>query len=305
VVTGLRILAVVLLAVAAGGCAALRVGPLAPPPAVSAGTPSSDELAAPYRAQAEQLERDGRLRQAAEAWTTALSLAPAHEPSRQALRRLRQRIEREVAEHLRNGWQSVGHGSNAEARRYFLAALALDPTSRPAQEALRAVPAPAAQVPSPEPPRTVPGGVPPTGLASAEARLSPAPRPRPESMATRSSSTPDAQAGEAPAKPEALYAAARAHLEAGRQEAAYRELVHLARVSPGYRDSAALLDHLRPRLVRQRYQEGLRLFREELLEDAIAQWRGVLELDPKHAEARRSIEQTETMLRTLAAQSKR
>ena len=56
--------------------------------------------------------------------------------------------------------------------------------------------------------------------------------------------------------------------------------------------------------MRQRYQEGLRLFREELLEDAIAQWRSVLELDPKHAEARRSIEQTETMLRTLAAQSK-
>jgi tetratricopeptide (TPR) repeat protein len=303
VVTGRRVLAVGLLAAAAGGCGGLRVGPLAPPAAVSVGTPSGSELAAPYRAQAEQLERDGRLRQAAEAWTTALALAPAHEPSRQALRRLRQRIDREVAEHLRHGWHAVARESNAEARRHFHAALALDPTSRPAQEALRAVPPPAAQVSLPEP-RTVASGVRPGVPTAVEARVAAAPRPRPESALTTSTSTPNRQAGEAPVKPETLYAAARAHLAAGRDEEAYRELSHLVRVSPGYRDSAALLDDLRPRLVRQRYQDGLRLFREELLEDAMAQWRGVLELDPKHAEARRSIEQTETMLRTLAAQPK-
>ena len=300
-VTSLRALAVLLLAAAAGGCAGLRMGPLAPPAAVSVGTPSGDELAAPYRAQAEQLERDGRLRQAAEAWTTALALAPAHEPSRQALRRLRPRIDHEVAEHLRNGWQAVARESNAEARRHFLAALALDPTSRPAQDALSAVPAPAAPVSPPEP-RVAPGAIRPAALTAVDARVAPAPRPRPESPST---SAPNRQAGEAPVKPESLYAAARAHLAAGRDDAAYRELSHLTRVSPGYRDSAALLDDLRSRLVRRRYQEGLRLFREEQLEDAIAQWRGVLELDPKHAEARRSIAQTETMLRTLAAQPKR
>ena len=293
----------VLLAAAVGGCAGLRMGPLAPPAAVSLGTPSGDELAAPYRAQAEQLEHDGRLRQAAETWTTALALAPAHEPSRQALRRLRVRIERELAEHLRNGWHAFGRESNDEARRHFLAALALDPTSRPAQEALRAVPAPPPQAPAPEP-RPVVASVRPAALSAVEPRVAAPPRPR-ESAATSSSPKPNRQAGETPVKAEVLYAAARAHLAAGRDEGAYRELSHLVRVSPGYRDSAALLDTLRSRLVRLRYQEGLRLFREELLEDAIAQWRGVLELDPKHAEARRSIEQTETMLRTLAAQSKR
>jgi cytochrome c-type biogenesis protein CcmH/NrfG len=57
--------------------------------------------------------------------------------------------------------------------------------------------------------------------------------------------------------------------------------------------------------VRQRYRDGLRLFREERLEEAIEKWRGVLELDARHANARRNIEQAEKMLRTLAAQQKR
>ena len=46
------------------------------------------------------------------------------------------------------------------------------------------------------------------------------------------------------------------------------------------------------------------VLREERLEAAIEQWRGVLEHDPKHANARRNIEQAERMLRTLAAQPK-
>jgi cytochrome c-type biogenesis protein CcmH/NrfG len=74
--------------------------------------------------------------------------------------------------------------------------------------------------------------------------------------------------------------------------------------SPGYKDSATLLRNVRARLVQQRYQEGLRLLREERLEAAIEQWRGVLELDPKHANARHNIEQAERMLSTLAAQPK-
>jgi hypothetical protein len=90
-----------------------------------------------------------------------------------------------------------------------------------------------------------------------------------------------------------------------RDEDAYRALAQLDRVSPGYGDSAALLRDLRARLVRHRYQDGMRLFREELLEDAIEQWRGVLALDPMHVEARRNIDQAEKMLRFLAAQQKR
>ena len=110
--------------------------------------------------------------------------------------------------------------------------------------------------------------------------------------------------GEDVRKPDALYAAAQAHLAEQRDEDAHRALAQLVKVSPGYKDSATLLRNVRARLVQQRYQEGLRLLREERLEAAIEQWRGTLELDPKHANARRNIEQAERMLRTLAAQPK-
>jgi tetratricopeptide (TPR) repeat protein len=101
-----------------------------------------------------------------------------------------------------------------------------------------------------------------------------------------------------------LYAAAQAHLAEQHDEEAYRALTQLSSVNPGYKDTAALLRSVRARLVQQRYQEGLRLLREEQLEAAIEQWRGVLELDPKHANARRNIDQADRMLRTLAAQPK-
>jgi tetratricopeptide (TPR) repeat protein len=110
--------------------------------------------------------------------------------------------------------------------------------------------------------------------------------------------------GEEGKKPDALYATAQAHLAEQRDEEAHRALAQLVNGSPGYKDSATLLRNVRARLVQQRYQEGLRLLREERLEAAIEQWRGVLELDPKHANARHNIEQAERMLRTLAAQPK-
>jgi len=299
-----RVLAgLALLSLAAGGCASLRQAldalrpPVAPAPALSSNVPTADQLAAPYRVQAGQHERDGALRQAVEARMTVLALAPGHEPSRTALKRLRERIDREMAAHLQRGWHAVARGAPDEGRRHFLAALALDPDSRIAQEALRAVPAAPAAVPDADdkPPALV---VRPAALAPADGRTDGVREIPPLSGPRR---TP----AEEPEKPEALYAAARAHLAEGRDEDAYRALARLARVSPGHADSARLLRDLLPRLVRQRYQEGLRLFRDELLEDAIEQWRGVLELDPGHAHARRNIEQAEKMLRTLAAHEKR
>jgi tetratricopeptide (TPR) repeat protein len=285
-VSNRRMLALALLALAATGCATVRLAPSvdAPAPALTASVPTADQLAEPYRAKAQQLQGAGRLRQAAEAWTTSLALAPGHEPSRQALKRLRERIDRDVAEHVRQGWHALGRDGAAEARRHFLAALALDPDSREAREALRATPAVPASAAEP---RTIAPEARPARLTAA--RLVPQPR----------------DGSSQAADPEALYAAARAHLAAGRDDGAYRLLVQLARVSPGYRDSAALLRDLRPRLIRRHYQDGLRLFREELIEEAIEQWRAVLEIDPGHVDARRNIEQAEKMLRTLAAQTKR
>jgi hypothetical protein len=308
------VLAVTLLGLAGGGCASPGLAPSssAPAPALRAGVPTPDQLALPYRTQAGHLERSGHLRLAVEAWTTALALAPNHEPSRQALKHLRGRIDRVVTEHLRRGWRALAREDAAEARRHFLTALALDPDSRGAQEALRATPAPPG---SDFETRTTRSAVRPAVLTGAQPRLQESAPPGAnrsgETEATGASATPTPLAepggGAAPEAetPGALYAAARAHLAARDHDRAYRALVQLDHVSPGYRDSATLLRALRPRLARQRYQDGLRLFREELLEDAIEQWRAVLEIDPAHRLARRNIEQAEKMLRTLAAQPKR
>lgn len=293
-------LLVVLLALAVGGCASLSNNPSSA--TLNAGVPTADELSAPYRTRAAELERDGQLRQAAEAWTTALALAPSHEPSRQALKRLRERIDREVAEHLREGWHALARDAAPDARRHFLAALALDPDSPAAQQALRATPAPP---PSTADTKAMAPIARPASLTSSVAKADPTPKPRVESSATtRPSTTPGPRPGEEAKKPDALYASAKAQLAEHHDEEAYRALTQLASVSPGYKDSATLLRNVRARLVPQRYQEGLRLLREERLEAAIEQWRGVLELDPKHANARRNIEQAERMLRTLAAQPK-
>jgi hypothetical protein len=143
VVSASRALALALLSLVAG-CASPRPAPPSEGAPPSASVPAADRRAAPYRTQAGHLERIGHLRLAAEAWTTAIALAPEHEPSRRALARLRQRIDREVAEHVRRGWQALARDAVGEARRHFLAALALDPESRAAQDALRAVPAPPA-----------------------------------------------------------------------------------------------------------------------------------------------------------------
>ena len=315
-VSARRALGIVLLALAAGGCTTLRPGSAVTPPsrALPAGMPTADQLAMPHRARAAGLERSGQLRLAVEAWTTALALAPAHEPSRRAVRRLRARIDREMATHLHQGWHALASDDVGGARRHFRAALALDPDSRGAREALRAVATPP---PAPRQGRPPVPAVQPPGLGVAEPGPRQPERPRVESSDGEVAGAapgkplppvePEARPpdGSGAASPAALHAAARDDLAAGRDEAAYRTLVRLARVSPGYRDAATLLRELRPRLVRQRYQEGLRLFREERLEDAITQWRAVLELDPGHAHAGRHIEQAEKMLRTLAAHRKR
>jgi len=330
-----RALALVLLALAAGGCASLSTGT---PTSALTGVPTADQLAAPHRAQAEALERGGHLRQAAEAWTTALALAPDHEPSRQARKRLRERMERELAEHMKEGWHALARDDAADAHRHFLAALAIDPNSQAAQQALRATPAPPASAADAKAngadaransadarangadakangadarangaDAKANGAVArPVSLTPSSPRLDTMAKPRVESNSTARPLTASLPRplGEDVRKPDALYAAAQAHLAEQRDEDAHRALAQLVKVSPGYKDSATLLRNVRARLVQQRYQEGLRLLREERLEAAIEQWRGTLELDPKHANARRNIEQAERMLRTLAAQPK-
>jgi nucleoid-associated protein YgaU len=102
-----------------------------------------------------------------------------------------------------------------------------------------------------------------------------------------------------------LYEHGKAQLEASNYAASVEALTQLARIAPDYQDGTALLRQARGRLVQHHYAEGLRLYRNEKLEEAIAQWRTVLQLDPRHPNAQRNIEQAERILKTLEQRQKR
>jgi tetratricopeptide (TPR) repeat protein len=124
------------LSLALGGCATLTSS--APEEPTAAPAPiARDPLAARHRQQAEALERDGQLRRAAEEWRIALTISPNDAQAQQALRVLRARIDRAVAERLDEGRKALARGVHVEARRQFLAALALDPLNRAAFDALQ------------------------------------------------------------------------------------------------------------------------------------------------------------------------
>lgn len=102
-----------------------------------------------------------------------------------------------------------------------------------------------------------------------------------------------------------LYEQGKAQLEASKYAASVESLTQLARLAPDHQDGAALLRQARARLVQHYYAEGLRLYRDEKLEEAIARWRLVLQLDPRHPNAQRNIEQAERILKTLEQRQKR
>ena len=102
-----------------------------------------------------------------------------------------------------------------------------------------------------------------------------------------------------------LYEQGKEQMEASNYAASYESFTQLARIAPDYQDGAALLRQARTRLVQHHYAEGLRLYRNEKLEEAIAQWRAVLELDPRHLNAQRNIEQAERILKTLEQRQRR
>ncbi len=106
-------------------------------------------------------------------------------------------------------------------------------------------------------------------------------------------------------KKQALYRQARAHLGARSYDESYKTLTALARLAPDYEDSAAMLQQVRRTLVDRHYSQGLQLYRQEKLTEAIGEWRIVLELDPQHANARPNIEQAEKLIQSLDERRKR
>src|SRR5262249_49716400 len=113
-------------ALALGACASTGTTQApAPPPAREATPPPPPpraRLAAPHNEQADRLEREGRLREALDERTIALTIDPSDATAQAAVRRLEGLVERGVAQRVEEGRQALSRGSHAEARRRFLAA---------------------------------------------------------------------------------------------------------------------------------------------------------------------------------------
>lgn len=377
-------------AAALAGCATADGSQSATPPGappakgtVAMRPPTPREaLAAPHREKAEALQKEGALRAALAEWTIALTLDPGDTTVVEVKRRLEARIEREVAERVQQGRAALAREQHLEARRHFLAALALDPRNVTAFEALRndvkdvrfvthtvrsgetlgsialryygdrsrsevlweinqlprnprLVAGSSLRVPEiPGLPFMISAVTPPPAVASIpgsgwEASRPPVP-PRDEAapevdplLAEVKEAVENRNYAEAladvdrllannPRHPEAgdlkksiLYALGKSQLEQKQYDESMKSLTQLARLAPNYEDSAALLRQARTRAVQQHYAEGLRFYREEKLEEAISEWKLVLDLDPKHPSARKNIEQAETILRRLEERRKR
>jgi tetratricopeptide (TPR) repeat protein len=102
-----------------------------------------------------------------------------------------------------------------------------------------------------------------------------------------------------------LYRQGKAQFDQQNYDASYRTLNTLARLQPDYEDVPKILQQTKGRIVEQHYREGIRLYREEKLPQAIAEWKLVLDVDPQHASAKRNIEQAERLLKGLEQRRKK
>ncbi|HEV8583550.1 MAG TPA: LysM domain-containing protein, partial [Methylomirabilota bacterium] len=102
-----------------------------------------------------------------------------------------------------------------------------------------------------------------------------------------------------------LYRQGSTALEDKKYDDSYRALTQLAKLQPNYQDVATLLPQVRRQAIDGHYQEAIRLFREEKLPEAIAEWKVVLELEPQHVNAKRNLEQAERLLKGLQQRKSR
>ena len=379
-----------LMALALGACATTgekpeppRAGVPPPPPGALRPAPSPADprgpLVARHLEQAAALERAGDLRRAADELKVALTIRPGDAAAAAALKTLEATIEGRVAERIRAGRAALARGVQAEARRQFLAALALDPANRAAFDALQSDAKEVAYIT-----HTVRSGDTLAALAQRyygdrsrseviweTNQLPPNPRlaagtilkipeipgvpfvpPEAKRPATASPATPPATVRTEPAvkeevaevnpllaearealdrkdwnealsdvdrflatspgnadgiavKKQALYQQGKTQLDSRRYTESYRALVQLARLQPDYEDSAKLLQQARARAVEQHYAQGLRLYQEEKLAEAISEWRLVLDLDPQHANAKKNLDQAEKLQKALDQRKKK
>lgn len=281
-----------------GACAVL-----APPPELS---PARREaLVIQHRRKAAALEQSGDLTRALDEWKIALTIDPDDSAAQAGRKKLEARIEQAVADRLRQGREALERGVPVEARRQFLAALALDPANQDAFAALRAEATGSRVAPDATPSGRA------SGAASGEAQeVNPLLADATDSLEAREFEVAiadvDKLLADSPGLPEGielkkaiLYGYGKAQLDDGQYAGSYRALADLAKLDPKYLDAAALREQVKSRLIQDLYQEGIRLYRDENLEGAITKWRAVLEYDPNQTEARKNIEQAERLLRAL------
>jgi tetratricopeptide (TPR) repeat protein len=319
--------------------------PVPPPAATAPAAPAPDPreaLAAPHNTQSETLERSGDLQQALRERKIALTINPEDRAARAGRARLEKLIEGRVAERVQQGRAALARGSHVEARRHFLAALALDPTNRAVFDALkqevRDVEVLVHTVRSGETMASLAQRyygdsaraevIAETNQVSPGVRLAagrqlkipeipglPFARPQPPRETARPAPRPDAAQ---PARPESAPPAREESPEVNpllldAQEAfsrnahaeALTDLDRLLTSDPNNAEAQALRRRTVRVLVNEHYSQGLRLYRQEKLAEAVTQWRRVLELDPQHADARRNIEQAERLLKSLDERRRR
>jgi len=349
--------------------------PAAPPSTVAPAPPSPrQQLAAGHKDKARRLERSGDLRQALDEWKIALTIDPTDQDAQAAQRQLVARMDRTVTERLTQGRESLEKGDHLEARRHFLAVLAVDPANQAAFSALQNDVKEIRFVPHtvragetlatiseryygdrsrseviwetnqlPPNPRLSAGMVlkipeipgvpfvlpelrpkPPEPVARPDAPPPPTEPTRPtetveinpllvgarealekgeyqvaladvDRVLASNAQNPDA----AELKKAVLYGLGKSQLGQRKYEDSVRTFVQLARLTPTYQDSPTLLKQARERAAQQHYAQGLQLYREEKLEDAITEWKAVLEFEPDHANAKKNIEQAERLLKSL------
>jgi len=393
----------VVLGLLAGGCATAAPDgagtatpsgrPGAAPAAAGASRPLSprQELAAKHRAESERLEREGELRRALDLWKIARVIDKDDAAAREGQTKLEGRIEGAVAQRIQEGRAALQRSSHVEARRRFLAALAMDPFNRIAFDALQNDVREVESIPHtvragdtlatlaqryygdrlrgeviwetnqlPPNPRLVAGTtlkipeIPGLPFLRAEPRREPlpplaapapapgaTPGPAPGSPPSRSepvrdeppevnplladardalerkeypaalagldrllASTPSDREGQDLRKV-ALYQYGKVQFDQRQYEESYRTLTQLAKIQPGYEDLPRLLQQSKARVVDKHYSEGIKLYRDEKLKEAIREWQVVLELEPAHANAKKNIEQAERLLKGLEQRKKK
>jgi len=335
------------------------------------------KLAAGHMDRARQFEQSGDLRQARDEWKIALTIDPSDQTARDGLRQNDARLEQAVSTRLGQGRDALAKADYLEARRHFLAVLALDPTNQAAFSALQNDVKEIRFVPY-----TVKAGdtlatiaeryygdrsrseviwetnqLPPNPRLSAGMALKipeipgvpfvlPELRPKPPADATATSpATPaptapdsgrtteveeinpllvgareslekgeylvaladvDRVLGGNAQNPDAvelkkavLYGLGKSQLGQKKYDDSVRTLAQLAKLAPTYQDSPTLLKQAKTSAAQQHYAQGLQLYREEKLQDAITEWKTVLEYDPDHANAKKNIDQAERLLKSL------